>query len=219
MSPKGSHWSPEEAKPRVRPQADQSAAPHLHGGERQLRTQGNKKRPWSHGRQGRWFPKQQGSGQNLPGADHLCASPLKAALLASPCCVALEADPTGLDQRGPVCYLLTSPRGNLVSGSLPGAPGTGSEVSRELWEVLSRDSDFSILMAAPYPGPFGPRVGNSSLSSLGFSAPCPYLCKCSKSPTYERVLFRERVRKSGLFIKSSKLSLGSQHNWLYSTVL
>lgn len=43
MSPKGSHWSPEEAKPRVRPQADRSAAPHLHGGEQQLRTQGNKK--------------------------------------------------------------------------------------------------------------------------------------------------------------------------------
>ena len=127
MSPKGSHLSPEEAKTRVRPQADQSSAPRLHGGEWQLRTQGNKKRTW----QGRWFPKQQGSGQNLPGADHLHASPLKAHSPLLSCSVALEADPTGLDQTGPMCFLLPSPPGTLFSGSLPGAPGTGSEVSRE----------------------------------------------------------------------------------------
>lgn len=202
MSPKGSHLSPEEAKWRVRPEC----YPRLHGGEWQLRTQGNKKRTW----QGRWFPKQQGSGQNLLGTDHRRASPLKAHSPLLSCSAALEADPTGLDQTGPVCFLLTSPLGNLFSGSLPGAPGTGSEVNRELTEVLSRDSDFSVLMAAPYPGPFGQRGGKSSVPSLGFSAPCPYLCKYSKSPTYERVPFRERVRKSYLFIKSNKLSLGSQ---------
>lgn len=141
MSPKGSHWSPEEAKPRVRPQADQSAAPRLHGGERQLGTQGSKKRPWSRGRQGRWFPKQQGSGQNLPGADHLRASPLKVAVLSSPCSVALEADPTGLDQRGPVCFLLTSPRGiySLAPslGHLGQAVRSAESSGRSFLEILT----------------------------------------------------------------------------------
>ena len=39
-------------------------------------------------------------------------------------------------------------------------------------------------------------------------------------PTHERVPFRERVRKSNLFISPTKLAyVPNEHNWLHSTVL
>ena len=109
---------------------------------------------------GKMFPKQQDS--LAPLATCVPRPPQSCFPLSSPCSVAQGADPTGQDQRGPVCFLLASPRGNWLCGSLPGAPGTGCGVSRCLKKVLSIDSLFSILITAPFPCPFGPRGGNSS---------------------------------------------------------
>ena len=47
--------------------------------------------------------------------------------------------------------------------------------------------------------------GGSIRKKGGYAAGWKY----SKSPTYERVPFREHVHKSGLFVKSNKVSLGT----------
>ena len=51
----------------------------------------------------------------------------------------------------------------------------------------------------------GKGVGNGYIRTLGLAD-----TNYSKSPTYERVSFQGRVCKSNLFIKSNKVSLGTQ---------
>ena len=145
------------------------------------------KRPWSHGRQGRWFPKQQGSGQNLPGADHLWV-PHPSKLHSSPLPVVWPwklIQPVWIKEVQ--CASCSPPPWGIYSlapslGHLGQAVRSAESSGRSFLEILTSRFWWLPLTLVP----LGQELATAQ-SSLGFSAPCPYLCKCSKSPTYERV--------------------------------
>lgn len=178
--PKGSHLST-----RSQVEGETECYPRFRGREWQLQDPREQEKDIAGKRMD--FSKQQGSGQNCQALAMAMPSPSKHApsplLLCGP-----EADQSSLDQTGPVCFY--TPHRNFIQTFL-GHLGPGKGPTENSGRSYTRDSDFSVLMAAPYPGPFGQEVATAQCHPWVSLHPTHYL-SFGKSPTYEKS-FNKRV--------------------------